>query len=243
MTTVGIITQARTTSTRLPRKVLLEAAGETMLAHHLERLSVSGLPVFVATTTNAADEEIVDIAVSKSVSYYRGSESDVLSRFHECASVNTLDVVVRVTADCPLIDGKLISAAVTDFLQADDTMLYLSNTLKRTFPRGFDFEVFSASALADAHAHATELPQREHVTPYLYAETGGRMHVRNIAWKDNKSGYRVTLDTADDLTLIRSLIEDFDAHQMSCAEIIALLDENHELAAISRHLEKKKLRQ
>lgn len=243
MTIVGIITQARTTSTRLPRKVLLEAAGETMLAHHLNRLSVSGLPVFVATTTNAVDEEIVEIAESKAVPYYRGSESDVLRRFHECASANELDVVVRVTSDCPLIDGQLISLAVMEFLQTNDPMLYLSNTLERSFPRGFDFEVFSAKALADAHAHAHDKPQREHVTPYLYANAGSRTHVRNIAWTDDKSGYRVTLDTADDLTLIRTLIEDFGADQMSCAEIIALLDEHPELAAINEHVEQKELGQ
>ena len=97
----------------------------------------------------------------------RGSEKDVLSRFQGCAVVHELDVVVRVTSDCPLVDGALIAAAVKDFVAASDPRLYLSNTLQRTFPRGLDFEVFSASALAEAAAHATGAA-REHVTPYFY---------------------------------------------------------------------------
>lgn len=238
---VGIITQARTTSTRLPRKVLIEVAGKTLLEHHLDRLAVSGLPVYVATTTNATDDEIVAVASRQAIPTFRGSEADVLSRFHGCATENALDVVVRVTSDCPLIDGDLIAAAAAEFLEARDPLLYLSNTLERSFPRGFDFEVFSGAALAEAHEQATEGPQREHVTPYLYANLTGRMHLRNIAWPEDKSGYRVTLDTPDDLSLIRTLIEVHGADRLSCAEIIALLDADPALAEINRHVEQKKL--
>ena len=241
MTRVGIITQARTASTRLPRKILIEVGGKTLLDHHLDRLAVSGLPVFVATTTSADDKEIASLAAGRDVGVHRGSEADVLSRFHGCASDNGLDVVVRVTSDCPLIDGSLIAAAVEDFVAADDPWLYLSNTLERSFPRGFDFEVFSAQALAEAHERATEAPQREHVTPYLYANASGRMHLRNVAWPEDKSAYRVTLDTPDDLRLIRALIEDHDAAHLSCGEIIALLDVHPELVALNQHVEQKKL--
>jgi spore coat polysaccharide biosynthesis protein SpsF len=226
VTRVGIITQARTTSTRLPRKVLIEVAGKTLLDHHLDRLAASRLPVLVATTSNATDDEIAALAAG---------------RFHECAEENGLDVVVRVTSDCPLIDGELIASAVQEYVEADDPWLYLSNALERTFPRGFDFEVFSAKALADAHAHAGEAAQREHVTPYLYANGSGRIHLRNIAWREDKSGYRVTLDTPDDLALIRALIEDHQAASLPCGEIIGVLDQHPELVAINRHVEQKKL--
>lgn len=241
MTRVGIITQARTTSTRLPRKVLIEVAGKTLLDHHLDRLAASRLPVLVATTSNATDDEIAALAADRGLVVYRGSESDVLSRFHECAEENGLDVVVRVTSDCPLIDGELIASAVQEYVEAGDPWLYLSNALERTFPRGFDFEVFSAKALADAHAHAGEAAQREHVTPYLYANGSGRIHLRNIAWREDKSGYRVTLDTPDDLALIRALIEDHQAASLPCGEIIGVLDQHPELVAINRHVEQKKL--
>lgn len=243
MTRVGIITQARTTSTRLPRKVLIEVAGKTLLEHHLDRLTTTGLPVFVATTTNPGDDEIAALAVGRDLTVHRGSENDVLSRFHECAQENGLDVVVRVTSDCPLIDGDLIASAVAEFVDTADPHLYLSNALLRTYPRGFDFEVFSATALSDAHVNAREAPQREHVTPYLYANRNGRMRLRNIAWPEDKSGYRVTIDTPADLTLIRELIEDYEASSLRCAELIALLDAHPELVAINCHVEQKRLGQ
>ena len=238
---VGIITQARTTSTRLPRKVLMTAGGRTMLDHHLDRLTRSGLPVYVATTTNATDDDIVSLAAARGLPVHRGSEHDVLSRFSGCAAEHHLDIVVRVTSDCPLIDGALIASAVEDFVAADDPWLYLSNSLERTFPRGFDFEVFSAEALFDAQEHASEEVEREHVTPYLYANRTGRMHLRNTAWPEDKSAYRVTLDTADDFELLRRLIEEHQAHTLSCAQIIGVLDAHPRLAAINEHVEQKKL--
>lgn len=241
MTRVGIVTQARTTSTRLPRKVLIEVAGKTMLDHHLDRLAASGLDVYVATTGNATDDEVADLVTGRGLVVHRGSEEDVLSRFHGCAAANDLDVVVRVTSDCPLIDGQVIASAVREYVEEGDPWLYLSNTLQRTFPRGFDFEVFSAAALAEAHARATEPAQREHVTPYLYADASGRMRLRNISWRVDKSAYRVTLDTPDDLALLRVLIEEHAAASLSCGEIIDVLDAHPELVALNAHVEQKKL--
>ncbi len=241
MTRVGIITQARTTSTRLPGKVLITVAGKTLLEHHLDRLEASGLPVLVATTVNDTDDRIVELATSRAIPAYRGSEEDVLARFHECASVNELEAVVRVTSDCPLIDGQIIAAAVAEFEKADDPWLYLSNTLERSFPRGFDFEVFSFEALTEAATQAVHPVQREHVTPYLYSNEAGHMHLRNIAWPEDRSDYRVTLDTPEDLDVIRSLIEDHAALTLDCAGIIDVLERNPDLAALNRHVEQKKL--
>ncbi len=240
---VGIITQARTTSTRLPGKVLIEVAGTTLLDHHLDRLAASGSEVFVATTTNAADDPIIDLAERRGLRWFRGSESDVLSRFQGCAEKFGLDVVVRVTSDCPLIDGGVVAGAVAEFLDADDENLYLSNGIRRTFPRGFDLEVFSATALAEADRFATDPAQREHVTPYLYQNAGGHTVVRHLLWPEDKSAYRVTLDTTEDLEVIRRLIEDHGAHRLGCAEIIDLLDDHPEIANLNRHVEQKKLGQ
>lgn len=238
---VGIITQARTTSTRLPGKVLIEVAGQTLLDHHLDRLAATGLPVYVATTVNDTDDPIVAVAERRGLPFHRGSEDDVLSRFAECAAAHDLDVVVRVTSDCPLIDGGLIAQAVSDFVAAADPDLYVSNALERTFPRGMDFEVFSGVLLAEAHELATEPAQREHVTPYLYGNVNGRMTLRNVAWPVDASSYRITLDTTDDLTLIRRLLEEYDAASLACAGLIALLDEHPELVEINAHVEQKKL--
>jgi spore coat polysaccharide biosynthesis protein SpsF len=238
MTRVGIVTQARTTSTRLPGKVLLEVAGKSLLEHHLDRLRTSGLAAFVATTTNSTDDRVVEVAEASGATVHRGSEDDVLSRFHDCALENALDVVVRVTSDCPLVDGAIIADAVEDFLAASDPRLYLSNTLERTFPRGLDFEVFSASALTEAAARATG-SAREHVTPYFYANPASRMNLRNVAWPVDRSHYRVTVDTSDDFEVVRSLIEEHGAAELPCAGIIELLDRHPEVASLNQHVQQK----
>jgi spore coat polysaccharide biosynthesis protein SpsF len=241
MTRIGIITQARTTSTRLPGKVLIDVAGQTLLEHHLDRLAGAGHQVLVATTTNEHDDPIADIARSRDLVAHRGSEHDVLARFAECAAAARLDVIVRVTSDCPLIDGRLIAAGIQQYLDAGDDDLYVSNALRRTFPRGMDFEIFSKSALAEAAMRATAPAQREHVTPYIYAQPPGRFRIEHVTSSLNRAAYRVTLDTPADLQLIRILIEEHHAHRLDCAGIIAVLDRHPELVAINSHVEQKEV--
>ncbi len=240
---VGVITQARTTSTRLPGKVMMTAAGRTLLDHHLDRLAAAGLEVYVATTVNATDDPIVELAEARGLGVHRGSEDDVLSRFTGCIEEFSLSTVVRVTSDCPLIDGALVARGIEIFEAAEDPWTYVSNGLERTYPRGFDFEVFSAQALLDAGENAHEQPEREHVTPYLYANRSGRMSLRNLSRTADASAYRVTLDTAEDLQVIRTLIEEHDAAALDVDQIIAVLDAHPELAALNAHVEQKKLGQ
>ena len=237
---IGIITQARTTSTRLPRKVLLKLDGRTVLDHHLDRLTVASLPVIVATTTNSSDDEVAALVADRDVLCFRGSETDVLSRFHSAAERHGIDVVVRVTSDCPLVDGGVVAEAVQTFVTANDTGLYLSNTLQRTYPRGFDVEVFSAAALAEANRSAGNTFEREHVTPYLY-RGAGRLRTLAVTRTNDKSDYRITLDTPDDLQLIRALIEDHGAQRMTCDQIVSLLDAHPELVALNAQVEQKQL--
>ncbi|SFC42501.1 spore coat polysaccharide biosynthesis protein SpsF [Nocardioides terrae] len=240
--TVGVITQARMTSTRLPGKVLMKAGGVTMLSHHVTRLQRAGLAVHVATTTNATDDPLVEAAGELGVPVHRGSEDDVLGRYADAAREFGLDVVVRVTSDCPLIDGAVVAEGVRAFEAAGDPTLYLSNSVERTYPRGFDFEVFSAGALLDADRNAREQAQREHVTPYLYSGAGSdRRPMRAFRRAGDASAYRVTLDTADDFELIRRLIEEHDAAGLGAEQIIDLLDRHPELVAINAHVEQKRL--
>ena len=241
MTRVGVVTQARTSSTRLPGKVLLEVGGTTLLDHHLNRLQGAGLDVLVATTVNEGDDAISSTAQARGLACHRGSESDVLGRFDGCAREHDLDVVVRVTSDCPLIDGDIVARAVDDWLAAEDPYLYMSNALRRTFPRGFDFEIFSAQALHEAARAADTAAQREHVTPYLYANCNGRTTLRNIELPTDESEFRVTVDTAADLEVVRRLVETYDAHTLDCAGIVEVLRANPELAALNGHVEQKKL--
>lgn len=241
MTDVAIITQARMTSTRLPGKVLLPAAGRTMLTHHLARLGAAGFRVILGTTVNASDDAVASEAQDFGVAVFRGDEHDVLSRFAGAVEAFPAEVLVRVTSDCPLIDADLIRRGVDEFLALDDDYAFVSNTLRRTYPRGFDFEVFSAAALREAAAEATTPAEREHVTPYMYAGTPPRAALHAIVGERDSSTYRLTLDTPEDYTLLRTLIEDHGAARLSAYEIIALLDAHPELVAINAHVEQKKL--
>lgn len=229
------------TSTRLPGKVLLTAGGKSMLAHHLDRLTRSGFPVIVATTTNDSDDAIIDEAIAHGAQVYRGSENDVLSRFAEAASDAALDVVVRVTSDCPLIDPELIVRGVDQYLALNDMGAHVSNVLERTYPRGFDFEVFSTTALREAHERATDPADREHVTPYLYRNRSGRATIHAIRRESDASEFRVTLDTEDDFALLSRLIDEHDAAALDAEGIIRTLIEHPELAGLNQHIEQKKL--
>lgn len=237
---VTVITQARSTSTRLPGKVLIESGGATMLEHHLARLRAAGLRVVVATTDNATDDPIAALAERLGVPISRGSEHDVLSRFARTIDEHAITgAVVRVTSDCPLVDGSVVRAGAEAWLAADDPELYASNAFPRTYPRGMDFEVFSADALLRADRHATDPAHREHVTPWLYGDAS-RPRL-NLPWSRDASRYRITLDTVEDLQLITTLIEQYDALRLDTAGIVAVLDAHPELAAINAEVEQKKL--
>jgi spore coat polysaccharide biosynthesis protein SpsF len=236
-----VVTQARTSSSRLPGKVLEPVGGRPLLQHHLDRLSAAGLRVVVATTVNAGDDPVVGIAERAGAAVFRGSEHDVLSRYVGAAEQEGLDVVVRVTSDCPLIDGGVVAAGVEEYLGLADPDAYVTNTQPRTFPRGFDFEVFSRAALEEAHERADRPGHREHVTPYLAQNVSGRVRIRNLTWEPDRAGYRVTVDTAADLELVRRLVEDHGADALDCAGIVALLDAHPELVALNAHVEQKRV--
>ncbi|WP_427886506.1 cytidylyltransferase domain-containing protein [Kribbella sp. GL6] len=238
---IGIITQVRVTSTRLPAKVLLTVAGRSYLEHHLDRLSRTGLPVIVATTTNFNDNLVVQMCDEDGFAVFRGSEDDVLSRFAGAAREHDLDGIVRVTSDCPLIDPEIVAAGVDRWRAENDLDLYISNCLERTYPRGMDFEIFSAARLYDAERKATLKADREHVTSYLHQNRSGEMRLLNLPWSGGGSQYRLTLDTADDWKLLDALIEDFDASHLGCADLVRILDEHPELATLNAHIEQKKL--
>jgi spore coat polysaccharide biosynthesis protein SpsF len=239
---IGIITQARATSTRLPAKVLLTAGGRTFLQHHLDRLAATGLPVIVATTTNTDDEPIVEQTTAAGFPVFRGSELDVLSRFAGAIREHELDGVVRVTSDCPLIDPAVVTEGVDRFRSEAAENLYVSNCLERTYPRGMDYEVFSAERLLRADAEATIPADREHVTSYLHQNRTGDMRLVNLPWDGgDASQYRLTLDTPDDRRLLTTLIEDFGAAELNCADLVAIMGKHPELHALNEHIEQKKL--
>lgn len=205
MRSVAII-QARMGSTRLPGKVLCQLGTRTVLAHVVERLRKSGAfdDITVATSTGDIDDRLETAARALDVRVFRGSETDVLSRYFEAAAVSHADVVARVTADCPLIDPSVVAAMVGLYKKASATAAapdLVTNARVRTFPRGLDTEIFSTAALAIAHAEASKPHQREHVTPFFY-EHPERFRISDYFRDTDLSHLRLTLDTPEDLELL-----------------------------------------
>ncbi|MEW6607092.1 MAG: glycosyltransferase family protein [bacterium] len=234
---VSIITQARVASTRLAAKVLKTIKGKSLLAYHIQRARWSDLPIIVATTVKEQDEPIVEECKILEVPFFRGDECDVLGRYYHCARENQIDTIIRITSDCPLIDGYLIREGYEEYkrLNAD----YLSNSIERTFPRGLDFEIFSFRALKLAYENAKELPEREHVTPYIWKNNPNLFEIKNFSSRLNKSEYRITVDTDKDFEVIKILIEDFGVDQKGYKEIIEILDSHPEIVKINQDIKQK----
>ncbi len=238
---IAIITQARTTSTRLPGKIFREIDHQPLLQYHIDRLVQSGLPVIIATTVNATDDAVEEFAKQHHLPVWRGSEMNVLERFYDCARHFKADIIIRVTSDCPLIDGWLIKKAVEEYNSWNDEAVYYSNGIERTFPRGFDFEIFSFNLLEDAFNHAGEWFQKEHVTPYIHQNRSGKVVIKNFVRTSDASRFRLTVDTNEDLELIEKLIIDFSADKKNAEEIIEIMEAHPELAAMNAHIEQKKI--
>lgn len=239
MTTI-IIVQARMTSTRLPGKVLLPLGGEPMLVRLLERLHrvqrVHG--IVIATTTNTSDDPIAALCAQRGVPCHRGSEMDVLSRYAEAARLHGADVVVRITSDCPLIDPALIDEVIATYEEGGSD--YVSNMLPPTWPYGMAVEVFSAAALAQAHAESKLDAEREHVTPFLYSHPE-RYRLRNVASPVDLSFHRWTVDTPEDYELVRRLFEALYpiGHNFTLTDVLALLEAYPDWIAINQHIRQK----
>ena len=204
------IVQARMTSSRLPGKVLSDICGKPSLQRMLERINMASSidKVVVATTINASDDLIVELCEKLKVDIFRGDEDDVLGRFCGAAEVAEAEIVIRLTADCPMIDPDVIDEVVSAFSIYNHD--YLSNTIDRTYPDGLDIEVMSIDALREAHKKAVAPFLREHVTPYISGRRpdlgAGDFRVGQIRFVADFSHIRWTLDTKEDLQRIRSLV-------------------------------------
>jgi len=191
-------------STRLPAKIMKKLLGRPMLEHHLHRLGLArrldGL--VVATVEEPASAPIVEICDRLGIPSFRGSETDVLARFHGAAEMVRADLVVRVTSDCPLLDPALIDAAIERVLsgEADYASVDVSS-----YPRGFDAEAFRREALDEAYAEAVEPVEREHVTPFIYRRPE-RYRLSAIGGGEGAE-YRLTVDEESDFRVVEKLAE------------------------------------
>jgi spore coat polysaccharide biosynthesis protein SpsF len=229
-------------STRLPGKVLADIHGHPMLWYVVRRIraAIGVDEIVVATTTQSADEAIVAFCSEYGVRCFRGSEYDVLDRYYNAARQNNAEAVVRITSDCPLIDAGVVDKTVRAFLIKKPD--YASNCVVRTYPRGLDTEVMAFRALELAWSEARQPYQRSHVTPYIY-ENPQRFRILSVTGDEDLSAYRWTVDTLEDLQLVRALYAHFQDEKFLWSDAAKLMERDPQLAEINRLVAQKSLHQ
>lgn len=269
------IVQARFSSSRLPGKILLDIAGKPMLVRVVERMqrAKSVDLVLVATTLDPSDDETEALCQMCNYPYYRGNIHDVLNRCYQAAKPYNAEVIVRITADCPVIDPQLVDDTV-DIFGCEATYDFVANRLPppwgRTYPIGLDTEVCSFEGLERAWKEASEPHQREHVMPFFYegippealhpspptshssnrykslatATSPRGFHVALLHHYPDYGAMRWTVDTPEDLELLRQIYAHFEGrNDFTWMEVLALLKREPELAKINASVQHKHYRQ
>jgi spore coat polysaccharide biosynthesis protein SpsF (cytidylyltransferase family) len=221
-------------STRLPGKVLATVEGQPLLWHVLTRLRRARRldNVVVATSTAVADDRVEAFCRDQQVALFRGSEGDVLDRYYQAALEYRAENVVRITADCPLIDPDVVDQVIGEFFHSGCD--YAANIIRRTFPHGLDTEVFKYAALAQAAREAKAPAEREHVTPYL--RDSGRFSLHNVVADVALAPgyYRWTVDEASDLEFVRAVYRCLGTTQcFDWRTVVELLDAHPELSELN----------
>lgn len=235
---IAAIIQARMGSTRLPGKVLKEVDGVPLLKIMLQRVMAARKldKVVVATSVLPADDPIAAFCASEKYECFRGSESNVLSRYHECAAKLGAKTIVRLTADCPLIDPAVIDSVVELYEKAG--VDYAGNTVPpetSTFPDGSDVEVFSYEALDRAHREATDASDREHVTFYFWRDLSRGFKTAQLQNTEDWSKFRLTVDYPEDFEVIKLIVANFfkDGASPSLTKIVDFLKDSPGLTALN----------
>lgn len=229
--------EARMTSSRLPGKVLLEAAGEPMLAHLVRRLravpSLHG--IVLATTINPTDDVLEDFARQAGIGCHRGSEDDVMLRVIGAARSANADVIVEITGDCPIIDPEVVELVIRSYLH--NTAAYVSNAHVRSYPDGMDVQVFKRETLERSAALTEDALDHEHVTLHIrnHPEIFPAVHVvapPGLHWPE----LGLTLDEPGDYALLKHLIETLGPSNplFGCGSVLSLLRANPKLLELNR---------
>jgi spore coat polysaccharide biosynthesis protein SpsF len=231
------IVQARTKSTRLPGKVLALIHGEPMLAWVVDRARLARMldEVVVATTTDESDDEIVHLCTTRDIRFYRGDPEDVLDRYWNTAETFNADIIVRLTADCPLLDPDLIDETVRILMEAETPVDFVATRLpwERTYPIGLDVEACTREVLGVAWHEANETYQREHVMPFIY-ENPERFQILLLNADKDYGDLRWTVDTKEDLDFVREIASRLpDRSSFRWRDILSLINEDPTLKTIN----------
>jgi spore coat polysaccharide biosynthesis protein SpsF len=246
---VVAIIQARMAASRLPGKVLKTLGHQPVLGWMLARTKRAELidEVVIATTTDPSDDPVAEYCRQQSALFSRGSMQDVLDRYYQAAKAHQADVIVRLTADCPFIDPGLLDEDLRIFLQAEPKLDFAANRLpppfRRTIPIGLDAEYCWFEGLEKAWLEAREKHQREHVMPYFY-EHPERFRILHITRQPDHGDLRWTVDTPEDLQLLRQIVSFFPGRDdFSWQEVLELVQQHPELNQINAGIRHKDYRE
>lgn len=242
---IAVIVAARMTSTRLPGKILKELAGKPALAQLIRRLKRSKYlqDIVIATTVNREDDQVVATAEQERVAWYRGSELDVLARTVEAAESVNADYIVQITSDCPLIDAETVDRVI-EYMLEHPYCDYVSNTIVRTYPNGFDTEVFRTKDLRDVERRIDIPEVREHVSLYFYTHPE-EYYLASVEapFYLHHPEYRLTLDTEEDYRLLHLIYDQLYpvSHDFDLYDIVRLLSLNPQYLEINQMIQQKKI--
>jgi spore coat polysaccharide biosynthesis protein SpsF len=236
---VTAIIQARMTSTRLPGKVMKKVLGRPLLSYLIERVRCcKGIKnIILATTLNPEDDSIAEFSSNKGVNMFRGSENNVLERFHKAATMFNAKHIMRVTADCPLIDPDILYMLIEYYFA--ENLDYVSNCVYPTLPDGLDAEVFNFETLDYAYKHTLLPSELEHVTPYI------RNHpeifkISNWTYHKDLSQLRWTVDEPEDFEFVKQVIEALYPvnRNFRMNDVLELIYQRPDLAQINTHIKR-----
>jgi len=233
---VIVIIQARMGSTRLPDKVLMDINGKPMLWHVIDRVKrcENIEQIVVATTEQEEDKAIIELAKSCGVATFSGSENDVLDRYYKAAKKFNADIIVRITADCPLIDPLIINDVVNHLKKNINKLEYVCTS--PSFPDGVDTEAFTFYALEKTWKEAKMKYEREHVSIYM-RENSKKFNVAHIDYNKDMSYVCLSVDRLEDLTVVKEIYKYLykKGRIFFLKDILDLLEEKPELLKINKH--------
>lgn len=235
---IAVIIQARMGSTRLPGKIMKELVGKPMLWHVVNRVKHAKKidTAIVATTILPEDDVVEELAKKEGWDYFRGSAENVLERYYNAAKKFGAETVVRITSDCPLIDPEIIDRCIEAFQKQNCDYISNINPESRTFPRGFDVEIFSFNALQRTYIEAKEQNEQGHVTPYMWENKKEAFILGPMvtASSEYARDYRLTVDYPEDFMLIEKIYQAFPSSVIvGGKEAIAFLDAYPDIAKIN----------
>lgn len=241
MTAISIVVQARMSSSRLPKKVLLPILGESLLYRMVERLQQikHKASIVIATSENAEDDVIEDFCQAKNITCFRGSLNNLLDRHYQVGVLTNADIVIKIPSDCPLIDPRIVDKVLDFYFENEGKYDFVSNLHPATYPDGNDVEIMTFEALKKAWQEATRPLELEHTTPYFW-ENPDKFRLANVTWEtglDYSMSHRFTIDYYEDYLFIKRVFEELYPQNpaFSLEDILTLLQEKPEIYEINQH--------